>query len=113
LLAFSRRQPLEPKPINVNRLVSNMSELLRRTLGEQVGIETVLAGGLWQTHADPNQLESTILNLAVNARDAMPNGGKLTIETSNSHLDRRYTDLQAEVAPGQYVSLALPTAASA
>jgi PAS domain S-box-containing protein len=107
LLAFARRQPLEPKPVDVNRLVANMSELLRRTLGEQITIETVLAGGLWHTHTDPNQLESAILNLAVNARDAMPNGGKLTIETANTHLDRGYSDKNAEVTPGQYVALAI------
>ena len=84
LLAFSRQQPLEPKPIDVGRLVTGMSDLLRRTLGEQIAVETVLAGGLWRAHVDPNQLEVAILNLAVNARDAMPNGGKLTIETANA-----------------------------
>lgn len=107
LLAFSRRQPLEPKPVDVNKLVANMSELLRRTLGEQISIETVHAGGLWKTHADPNQLESAILNLAVNARDAMPEGGRLTIETANAHLDEGYVSRQVEVAPGQYVVLAI------
>jgi CheY-like chemotaxis protein len=80
---------------------------LRRTLGEQVSVETVLAGGLWRAHADPNQLEVAILNLAVNARDAMPKGGKLTIETANVHLDERYASGQAEVVPGQYVLLAV------
>src|SRR5690606_22161578 len=90
LLAFSRRQPLDPRPINVNKLVASMSELLRRTLGEQIAVQTVLAGGLWPTHADPHQLESAILNLAVNARDAMPQGGQLTIETANAHLDETY-----------------------
>ena len=84
-----------------------MSDLLRRTLGEQITVETVLAGGLWRTHVDPNQLESAILNLAVNSRDAMPDGGKLTIETANTHLDERYAASQAEVAPGQYVALAI------
>ena len=84
-----------------------MSDLLRRTLGEQIAVETVLAGGLWRAHADPNQLEVAILNLAVNARDAMPNGGKLTIETANVHLDERYAAAQAEVLPGQYVMLAV------
>ena len=107
LLAFSRRQPLQPKLVDVNRLVANMSDLLRRTLGEQIGIETVLAGGLWRVHADPNQLESAILNLAINARDAMPGGGRLTIETANTHLDEHYATLQAEVAPGQYVLIAV------
>src|SRR5215468_1661420 len=81
LLAFSRRQPLDPKPVDVGRLVVGMSDLLRRSLGEQIAIETVLSGGLWRVLADPNQLEISILNLAVNARDAMESGGKLTIET--------------------------------
>ena len=103
LLAFSRQQPLEPKSLDVNRLVAGMSDLLRRSLGEQVAIETVLAGGLWRVHVDPNQLEVAILNLAVNARDAMPDGGKLTIETANTHLDETYAATQAEVLPGQYV----------
>src|SRR6185437_9649278 len=87
LLAFSRRQPLDPKPVDVGRLVTGMSELLRRSLGEQIAIETVLAGGLWRVLVDANQLEVSILNLAVNARDAMPDGGKLTIETANTLLD--------------------------
>jgi CheY-like chemotaxis protein len=93
--------------VDVNRLVSNMSELLRRALGEQITIETVLAGGMWHTHTDPNQLESAILNLAVNARDAMPEGGKLTIETANTYLNRNYSDQNAEVTPGQYVAIAI------
>jgi len=107
LLAFSRQQPLEPRAVDVGRLVSGMSDLLRRTLGEQIAVETVLAGGLWRAHADPNQLEVGIVNLAVNARDAMPNGGKLTIETANVHLDDRYASNQVEVTPGQYVMLAI------
>lgn len=107
LLAFSRRQPLEPQPIDVNRLVTGMSELLRRTLGESIAIETVLGGGLWRAFADPNQLENSIINLAVNARDAMPNGGKLTIETTNAHLDEAYAAEQQEVQAGQYVMLAI------
>ncbi|CAN5388370.1 hypothetical protein BH10PSE6_BH10PSE6_07370 [soil metagenome] len=107
LLAFSRRQPLDPKTVDVGRLVTGMSELLRRSLGEQVAIETVLAGGLWRVLVDPNQLEVSILNLAVNARDAMPNGGKLTIETANTMLDESYTALQSEVVPGQYVVIAI------
>ncbi len=107
LLAFSRRQPLEPKPIDLGRLVTGMSELLRRTLGEQVAIDTVLAGGLWRIHVDPTQLEVSILNLAVNARDAMPNGGKLTIETANVYLDETYAAAQAEVVPGQYVVIGI------
>jgi len=107
LLAFSRQQPLEPEPLDVGRLVSNMSELLRRTLGEAIDIETVLGGGVWQTRADNNQLENVLLNLAVNARDAMPNGGKLTIETANAHLDDAYAASHTEVAAGQYVMLAV------
>jgi PAS domain S-box-containing protein len=105
LLAFSRQQPLAPKPVDIGRLVTGMSDLLRRTLGEQISVETVMAGGLWRAMADPNQLEIAVLNLAVNARDAMPNGGKLTIETANVHLDDRYAAAQVEVLPGQYVML--------
>ncbi len=107
LLAFSRRSPLDPKPIDAGRLVTGMSELLRRTLGEQVVVETVLAGGLWRVHADPNQLEIGILNLAVNARDAMPDGGSLTIETANAYLDEAYAASQSEVVPGQYVVISI------
>ncbi len=103
LLAFSRRQPLAPKPIEPNKLLAGMSELLHRTLGETIEVETVRAPGLWRVEADPNQLENAILNLAVNARDAMPKGGKLTIETANTHLDRAYVAQNAEVQPGQYV----------
>ena len=103
LLAFSRQQPLAPDPIDANKLVTSMSELLRRALGEQISIETVLAGGLWRSHADTGQLENAIVNLAVNARDAMPDGGKLTIETANAHLDDAYAATRAEVTPGQYV----------
>ena len=105
LLAFSRQQPLAPEAVDVNRLVAGMSDLLRRTLGEDVAVETVLAGGLWRAHADPNQLESSLLNLAVNARDAMPGGGKLTIETANAHLDEGYAATREEVRAGQYVAI--------
>ncbi|MDY0883100.1 CHASE3 domain-containing protein [Dongia soli] len=107
LLAFSRQQPLSPQPVDINRLVGGISELLRRTLGERVQIETVLAGGLWITFADLAQLESAIVNLSVNARDAMPSGGKLTIETANSDLDERYARAHSEVEPGQYVMLSI------
>ncbi len=105
LLAFSRRQPLDPRPVRANPLVASMEDLLRRTLGERIELELVLAGGLWTTRCDPNQLESAILNLAINARDAMPDGGKLTIETCNAHLDSQYAARQREVAPGQYVCI--------
>jgi CheY-like chemotaxis protein len=107
LLAFSRQQPLAPQIVDTNRLLTGMSDLLRRALGEGIRIETVLAGGLWKTHADPSQIENAILNLAVNARDAMDNEGKLTIETANSHLDETYASTHAEVAPGQYVMIAV------
>ncbi|WP_052134352.1 response regulator [Sphingomonas sp. 37zxx] len=103
LLAFSRRQPLVPKPIDVDRLITSMADLLNRALGETVALETVTTPGLWRTEADPHQLESAILNLAVNARDAMPDGGKLTIETANANLDEPYSAQHAEVAPGSYV----------
>jgi signal transduction histidine kinase/DNA-binding response OmpR family regulator len=107
LLAFSRRQPLEPKPLELNGLVRDMTELLHRTLGEQVELEGVLAPRLWRIEADQNQLESAIINLAVNARDAMPEGGKLTIETANTALDEGYSAVDAEVVPGQYVMIAV------
>ncbi|BBK35188.1 hypothetical protein STAQ_02660 [Allostella sp. ATCC 35155] len=107
LLAFARQQPLDPKPTDANRLVGGMSDLLRRTLGEVVEIETVLAGGLWPIFADAPQLENALLNLAVNARDAMPAGGKLTIETANTHLDDAYARSHDEVTPGQYVMIAV------
>ena len=105
LLAFSRQQPLEPKPINVNRLVTGM--FLNRTLGEGIEIETVLAAGLWTIAADVNQLENALLNLAINARDAMPRGGKLTIETANTFVDEVYARAHAGVEPGQYVMIAV------
>jgi signal transduction histidine kinase/CheY-like chemotaxis protein len=107
LLAFARRQPLEPHPVNLGRMVTEMSDLLRRTLGEQIEIETVVSGGLWNTLADPAQIENALLNLAINARDAMPDGGKLTIELSNASLDDEYAAGHADVTPGQYVLLAV------
>ncbi|WP_049731554.1 ATP-binding protein [Rhizobium ecuadorense] len=107
LLAFARRQPLDPKPVDANGLIRGMSELLHRTLGEIYEVEIVLAGGLWKTEADPNALESALLNLTINARDAMPDGGKLTIETFNAHLDDVYSVNHAEVLPGQYVAISV------
>jgi PAS domain S-box-containing protein len=107
LLAFSRKQTLTPQVADLNKLVPNTSELLRRTLRENVEIETVLASGLWRVHVDKNQLENALLNLAVNARDAMPDGGRLTLETGNVYLDQDYAAAQAEVRPGQYVMLAV------
>ena len=107
LLAFSRQQPLAPEPVDANRLVGGLSDLLRRVIGERYELETVLAGGLWQTLADPNQLESALVNLAVNARDAMLDGGKVTIETANAHLDDAYAMSREDVRAGQYVLIAL------
>ena len=107
MLAFARQQPLQIEAIDANRIVTGMSELMRRTLGEKVKIETVLAGGLWRAKADVAQLESAILNLAINARDAMQDGGTLTIETANSYLDDAYAAANAEVVPGQYVMIAV------
>jgi PAS domain S-box-containing protein len=108
LLAFSRRQPLVPTAIDANKLVAGVCELLRRTLGESISLETVLAGGLWPTFADANQLENALLNLALNSRDAMPNGGKVTIETANCYLDEAYVRSLAEpVAHGQYMMIAV------
>ena len=107
LLAFSRRQPLDPKPIDVNSLVGGMSDLLNRSLGETISVETVRGAGLWKVETDPNALESAILNLAVNARDAMPDGGRLTIETMNAYIDEAYAVSHAEVVPGQYVLISV------
>ncbi|TZG25226.1 response regulator [Sphingomonas montanisoli] len=107
LLAFSRQQPLAPITIDVNKLVQGMSELLRRTMGEQYMVETVLAGGLWRAFADPGQLENSVLNLAVNARDAMADGGHVTIETANAYLDDEYARQHVEVNPGQYVMISV------
>jgi signal transduction histidine kinase/CheY-like chemotaxis protein len=107
LLAFARQQPLKPEPVNANRMIADMSDLLRSTLGEHIRIETVTAAGLWVTTADANQLENAVLNIAINARDAMPDGGKLTIETANAFLDDAYCSHHAEVRPGQYVMIAI------
>jgi PAS domain S-box-containing protein len=107
LLAFARQQPLEPVVLNLGRLVRGMDDLLRRSLGEDIEIQTLLADDLWNAFADPNQLENVILNLVINARDAMEREGKLTLEASNVVLDGHYTLLHPDVAPGQYVLLAI------
>ena len=104
LLAFSRRQTLDPKPTDANRLVAGMDELIRRTVGPAVEVEVVGAGGLWLTKVDTSQLESALLNLVINARDAMPDGGRITIETANKWLDERVAK-ERDMTPGQYVSL--------
>ena len=106
LLAFSRQQPLSPKAIEPNKLVAGLAEMLARSLGELVQLETILSAGLWKAKADPAELENVIVNLAVNGRDAMPEGGKLTIETSNAYVDDAYAH-EAELAPGQYVQIAV------
>ncbi len=107
LLAFARRQPLDPKTVDVNRLAAEMEPLLRRTLGEHIEIELSRGGGLWNALVDPSQLENALLNLCLNARDAMATGGRLTIETANVHLGQDYADQHADVKPGQYVMLAV------
>jgi len=105
LLAFSRRQPLDPRPVQANALIASLEDLLRRTTGEQIAFETVLAEGLWTTLCDPNQLENSLLNLVINARDAMPDGGVLTIETRNALLDDHFAASQRDVRPGHYVCI--------
>ena len=107
LLAFGRRQALDPKVINVGRFVRGLDELLRRALGEEIEIETTVSGGLWNTLVDPGQVEDALLNLAINARDAMNGRGKLTIEVGNAFLNDEYTRIHPDVSPGQYVMLAV------
>jgi CheY-like chemotaxis protein len=107
LLAFSRRQPLDPKPISANPLIVSMEDLLRRTLGERVELELKLAAGLWPTLCDPHQLENAVLNLAINGRDAMPDGGNLVIETSNCDLDETSCELSHDMQPGPYVCISV------
>lgn len=107
LLAFGRRQPLAPKVINPGKLLRNMDDLLRRTLGDGVEIETIISGGLWNSSIDPTNLENAILNLAINARDAMEGTGKLTMEAGNTDLDDEYSQRHHELKPGQYVLIAV------
>jgi len=107
LLAFGRRQALEPKTIRIGRLITGMEDMLRRSLGEAIEIETIVSAGLWNTFVDPTQVENAVLNLAINARDAMDNAGKLTLEVGNAFLDDRYALDHAEVSAGQYVMLAV------
>ncbi len=107
LLAFSRQQPLNPVPLDVNRVLNGLAEFLRRSLGEDVSLEIVGGGGVWPVEADSAELEAAVLNLALNARDAMPNGGKLTVEASNSYLDEAYCKQNGDVRPGQYVQIAV------
>jgi PAS domain S-box-containing protein len=103
LLAFSRRQALDPKPVDVNRFLTESVEFLQRSLGEQVQVQAVGGAGLWHIEADANHLESALVNLAINARDAMPGGGKLTLEAANVFADEEYSRINPEIAPGQYV----------
>lgn len=107
LLAFARQQPLSPQRIDANKMIVNMSDLLHSTLGEQIQIETVAAAGLWTVHADSQQLENAVINIAINGRDAMPEGGKLTIETANAYLDEAYCRQNPEVQPGQFAMIAI------
>jgi CheY-like chemotaxis protein len=107
LLAFARKQPLQPREVDVNELIVNTGKLLRPTLGEHIEVETLLADDLWPAYADSSQLTTTILNLSLNARDAMPKGGKLILETDNANLDEAYAGLHSEVAPGEYVLIAI------
>jgi len=107
LLAFSRRQSLDSKPVEINHLVTSMGELLQRSINESIALDMRLTGQLWTAEADPNQLESALLNLVINARDAMPNGGNLTVETTNRHLDSVFTAAYGTLKPGDYVELSV------
>jgi PAS domain S-box-containing protein len=105
LLAFSRRQPLDPRPVSANPLIASMEDLLRRTMGEQITLDLILAPDLWPTLCDPHQLENAVLNLAINGRDAMPNGGTLTIETCNCDLNEKSSFWSRDVQPGAYICI--------
>lgn len=107
LLAFARRQPLEPTRVDCNKLVTDMSDILRRAMGETIDFEAVLGAGTWAAFVDSNQLESALLNLAINAKHAMPNGGKLTLETANTYLDQAYASRFGDVNQGQYVLISV------
>ena len=107
LLAYSRLQPLDPRVLDLGKLILDMTKLLQRTLGETVEVQNQVPADLWKTLIDPNQLENAVLNLSVNARDAMPTGGKLMIEAQNAILDAAYAEQHLEVAPGRYVMLAV------
>jgi len=107
LLAFARQQPLDPRPLDTNALVRDMSDLLTRSIGENIRLETALASELWSTLTDASQLESAVVNLCVNSRDAMPEGGRLTLETGNVTLDEAYAAANMDARPGDYVMIAV------
>ena len=112
MLAFARKQPLQARNINLNEIVTRAGGMLQRTIGEDIHIKLALEANLWPALADPSQIEDVILNLAVNARDAMPNGGELLVETANTHLDEQYAQLNLEVLPGDYVSVVVTDSGS-
>jgi signal transduction histidine kinase/ActR/RegA family two-component response regulator len=112
LLAFSRQQPLDPRPLDANALVGDMSDLLTRSIGESIRLETVLAADLWATFSDASQLENAVVNLCVNSRDAMPEGGRLTLETANVTLDEAYAAAHMDAKPGDYVMIAVADSGS-
>jgi signal transduction histidine kinase len=106
-LAFSRQSPLSASNLDLNDLVAGMSGMIRHTVGERIQLETVLADGLWPAYVDGNQVERSVLNMVANAKDAMPDGGKLTIETANVCLDEKYAASVVGLVPGQYVMIAV------
>jgi CheY-like chemotaxis protein len=107
LLAFARRQPLDPRPTNINQLIGGMADFFKRSLGENIELEIIGGGGLWQAEIDPSQMEAAILNLVVNAKDALAGKGKLTIETRNAYLDKSYSQQNASVPVGEYVQISV------